>query len=441
MISKLKSRAGAKPVSRRSFLIAGAAAGGGLAIGVQVPGIGKALAQKVLGAEGNEVGAWVVIRSNDDVIVRIARSEMGQGTLTGLAQLVCEELQCDWKKVKAEYVLPGQSLARNRVWGDMSTGGSRGIRTSHDYVRKGGAAAREMLIKAAADGWKVPVEECTVENGVITHAKSNRKTTYGKVAQAAAKLEVPKEPKIKDPKDWTLIGKGVPRLDTEDKVNGKLTYAIDVKVPGMLLASIMDAPVFGAKLKSVDDAKAKTMPGVKHVLRVGDSAVAVVAETWWQANQALKEVKTTSIRDTGALQKKVQKGLDRLYGYQHEDGGWGWWKDDPTDPFMTAYVVDGLQMARAAGFAVDNYRLNQGRQKIKGLLEANKNEAGKPIDIEDRAYLIYALNASAEEDPRFVLDLFNKRSTLQPYGRALLALALRARGDKGRAEQVEHVPE
>jgi alpha-2-macroglobulin len=152
--------------------------------------------------------------------------------------------------------------------------------------------------------------------------------------------------------------------------------------------------------------------------------------------QALKEVKTTSIRDTAALQKKVQKGLDRLYSYQHDDGGWGWWKDDPTDPFMTAYVVDGLQMARAAGFAVDSYRLDRGRDKIRSLLEANKNEEGKPIDIEDRAYLIYSLNASAEEDPRFVLDLYNKRGSLQPYGRALLALALRARGDKGRAEQV-----
>ncbi|MBI1760017.1 MAG: hypothetical protein HYR56_01140 [Acidobacteria bacterium] len=152
--------------------------------------------------------------------------------------------------------------------------------------------------------------------------------------------------------------------------------------------------------------------------------------------QALKEVKTTSIRDTGLLQKKVQKGLDRLYGYQHDDGGWGWWKDDPTDPFMTAYVVDGLQMARSAGFAVESYRLNHGREKIKQILDANKTENGKPLDLEDRAYLVYALNASAEEDPRFVLDLFSKRSNLQPYGRALLALALRARGDKGRAEQV-----
>ena len=137
------------------------------------PGSSDALAQ-TSGTEGNEVGAWVFIKPNDDVIIRIARSEMGQGTLTGLAQLVAEELECDWKKVKTEYPTPGQNLARNRVWGDMSTGGSRGIRASHDYVRKGGAAARMMLLQAAADQWKVPVGELTVANGVITHAKSNR---------------------------------------------------------------------------------------------------------------------------------------------------------------------------------------------------------------------------------------------------------------------------
>jgi len=137
-------------VSRRNFLISGTAVGGGLALGFPL----SALAQKVLGAEGNEVGAWVFIKPNDDVIIRVARSEMGQGTLTGLAQLVAEELECDWKKVKAEYVTPGENLARNRAWGDMSTGGSRGIRGSHEYVRKGGAAAREMLVAAAAEQWK-----------------------------------------------------------------------------------------------------------------------------------------------------------------------------------------------------------------------------------------------------------------------------------------------
>ena len=277
-------------VSRRKFLVSGAAAGGGLAVGFHVPGLESALAQKVLGAEGNEVGAWVFIKPNNDVVIRVARSEMGQGTLTGLAQLVCEELECDWKKVSAEYPTPGQNLARNRVWGDMSTGGSRGIRGSQDYVRKGGAAARIMLLQAAAEEWKVPVAELTVADGVIKHAKSNRTTTYGKVASAAAKLTAPdpKDIKLKDPKDWKVAGKAAKRLDTVDKLTGKQVYAIDIKLPGMLNASIMEAPVFGAKVKSFDEAKAKAMPGVRHVMKVGETAVAVVADTWWQADKALK---------------------------------------------------------------------------------------------------------------------------------------------------------
>ena len=277
-----------KHVSRRNFLISSAAAGSGLALGFHVPGLTDALAQ--LGTEGNEVGAWVFIKPNEDVIIRIARSEMGQGTLTGLAQLVCEELECDWKKVKTEYPTPGQNLARNRAWGDMSTGGSRGIRQSHDYVRRGGAAARMLLLQAAADQWKVPVAELTVAKGIITHAKSKRTTSYGKVATAAAKLTPPdpKEIKLRDPKDWKIAGKAMKRLDTVDKLTGKQVYAIDVKLPGMLNASIMEAPVFGTKVKSYDEAKAKAMPGVRHVMKVGDTAVAVVADTWWQADTALK---------------------------------------------------------------------------------------------------------------------------------------------------------
>src|SRR5262245_14917120 len=240
-------------VSRRRFLISTAAAGGGLALGLHTAGLKTAFAQMTPDAEGGEIGAWVFIRPNDDVVIRIARSEMGQGTLTGLAQLVAEELDCDWKKVKTEYPTPGQNLARNRVWGDMSTGGSRGIRGSQEYVRKGGAAAREMLILAAANQWKVPAGECKAEASVITHTPTGRKTTYGKVAGAAAQLEPPKDVKLKDPKDWKIIGKPVARLDTADKITGKQVYAIDVKLPGMLNASIMDAPVFGAKVKGYDD--------------------------------------------------------------------------------------------------------------------------------------------------------------------------------------------
>lgn len=191
-------------------------------------------------------------------------------------------------KVTTEYPTPGQSVARKRVWGDFSTGGSRGIRSSQDYVRKGGATARVMLIQAAADAWKVPASECTAANSVITHTRSGRTTTYGKVAEAAAKLTPPADVKLKDPKDWKLIGKGVKRLDTVDKTTGAMIYGVDVKLPGMLNAAIKDCPVFGGKLKSFDEAKIAGMKGVKKVVKVGDTAVAVVADTWWHAKTALE---------------------------------------------------------------------------------------------------------------------------------------------------------
>ncbi|WP_439393782.1 molybdopterin cofactor-binding domain-containing protein [Bradyrhizobium sp. PMVTL-01] len=273
-------------INRRAFVIGTAAVGAGLAIGFDLPFGGPTV---VRAADGSpEVNAWVVVRPDDTVVIRIARSEMGQGSLTGLAQLVAEELECDWSKVTTEYPTPGQSVARKRVWGDFSTGGSRGIRSSQDYVRKGGATARVMLIEAAANEWKVPASECTVARGVITHKASGRTTTYGKVAEAAAKLTPPAEVKLKDPKDWTIVGKGLLRLDTADKTTGAMIYGIDVKLPGMLNAAIKDCPVFGGKLKSYDEAKITGMKGVKKVVKVGDTAVAVVADTWWHAKTALE---------------------------------------------------------------------------------------------------------------------------------------------------------
>lgn len=273
-------------MNRRAFVIGTAAVGTGLAIGLDIPFGGPAV---VRAADGSpEVGAWVVVRPDDTVVIRIARSEMGQGSLTGLAQLVAEELECDWSKVTTEYPTPGQSVARKRVWGDFSTGGSRGIRSSQDYVRKGGATARVMLIQAAADEWKVPASECTAASSVITHTTSGRTTTYGKVAETAAKLTPPADVKLKDPKDWKLIGKGLLRLDTADKTTGTMVYGIDIKLPGMLNAAIKDCPVFGGKVKSFDEAKVTGMKGVKKVVKVGDSAVAVVADTWWHAKTALE---------------------------------------------------------------------------------------------------------------------------------------------------------
>jgi isoquinoline 1-oxidoreductase beta subunit len=274
-------------LNRRSFVIGSAAVGAGLALGLKIP-FGASVVRAQDGSP--EITAWVVIRPDDTVIIRVARSEMGQGTLTGLAQMVAEELECDWSKVQTEYPTPGQSVKRKRAWGDFSTGGSRGIRDSHQYVREGGATARLMLIQAAANGWSVPVAECSAANSVITHKPSGRTTTYGKVAEAAAKLTLPEKPTLKDPKEWKLIGKSVKRLDTMGKLTGAQVYGADIKLPGMLNASIKDCPVFGGKVKSYDASKVKGMPGVRHVLQVGDSAVAVVADTWWQAKTALDAV-------------------------------------------------------------------------------------------------------------------------------------------------------
>ncbi|MBX9828424.1 MAG: molybdopterin-dependent oxidoreductase [Xanthobacteraceae bacterium] len=300
-------------MNRRSFVVGAAAVGGGLSIGLELP-VGPKV---VRAADGSpEIGVWVVIRPDETVIVRMARSEMGQGTITGLAQLVAEELECDWSKVTWEYPTPGQSVARKRPWGDFSTGGSRGIRMSHEYVRQGGAAARLMLVQAAANEWKVPVAECSAANSVVTHNPSGRKLSYGKLAEAAAKLPVPEKPALKDPKDWKIIGKPLKRLDTADRVTGKQIYGADLKLPGMLNASIRDCPVQGGKVKSFDAARASTMPGVKKVVKVGESGIAVIADTWWHANSAVQAVNIEwDVGDSGkvssaSIAEILKAGLD-----------------------------------------------------------------------------------------------------------------------------------
>jgi len=298
-------------VSRRGFLAVGASAG--LVVGFHIPFAGDASAQT---AVIPEINAWVVVRPDDTVVIRIARSEMGQGTLTGLAQLVAEELECNWAKVTTEYPTPGQNLARNRAWGNFSTGGSRGIRESHDYVRKGGATARMMLVQAAADDWKVPAAECRAANSVITHAPSGRTTTYGKVAAEAARLTPPAQVTLKDPKDWKLVGKRLARLDTIEKVTGKQIYGADLTMPGMLNAAIKDCPVFGGKVKSFNAAAIEKRPGIKKVLRVGDSAVAVVADTWWRAKTALDALSIewdngpNVVNSSASVAQMLKAGLD-----------------------------------------------------------------------------------------------------------------------------------
>ncbi len=266
--------------SRRTFLKQSATLTGAFVLGIQ----GKSAIAAA--SNGPEVTHWVVIQPDDTVVIRIARSELGQGTFTGLAQLVAEELECDWSKVRPEYADVNEHMRRKKIWKDMSTGGSRGIRDSHEYVRKGGAAAREMLIAAAAQQWNVPASECKAQNSVVTHP-SGKRATYGQLASLASGMPLPEDPKLKDPKDWKIAGTSPARFDIPAKVNGSQIYAVDVRLPGMLHASILQSPVFGGFVKRVDDSKAKSMPGVKQIV-VSEEWVAVVASSWWQANQAVK---------------------------------------------------------------------------------------------------------------------------------------------------------
>jgi isoquinoline 1-oxidoreductase subunit beta len=301
--------------SRRAFLQVSAVAGGALCLELIAPASLRADTP----VQPAEVNAWIVIHPDDRVVIRIARSEMGQGSSTGLPMLVAEELECDWSKVSIEFASVSESLARNRPWGSMSTGGSRSIRESQEYLRKAGATAREMLLAAAATDLGVSKDECRAAKSVITHVPSGRHTTFGKVAAAAARLDVPNDVKLKAPGDWTLIGKAqVARFDLPDKVRGKPVYGIDVALPGMLYASLAQCPVFGGSVKSVDASAAQKMRGVKRVVQLPD-AVAVVADNWWRANEAVKALKIVW-NDAGKGAESSATILDYLKAGQAEAG-------------------------------------------------------------------------------------------------------------------------
>lgn len=332
-----------KDVSRRGFLIGTGVAGAGLTISYYGLFGSTASAAGVPAGEP-EITAWVHIAADDTVSIRIARSEMGQGTLTGLAQLVAEELQCDWSKVTTEYPTPGQNLARERIWGEMLTGGSRGIRASEDYVRKGGAAARIMLIEAAANEWGVPASECSSDKSIITHGPTGRTVTYGAVAEAAGKLAQPIDVPLKDPADWTIAGQPLPRLDTADKLTGKQIYGADLQLDGMLNASVKACPVRNGRLRHFEKDAVMSMPGVRNVVKVDDSTVAVVADTWWQANTALE-----------ALPIEWEGGV--LYNSDHFEAEL---KDGLTSDDALAANVDGdieTVLAEAAQLVESEYRM------------------------------------------------------------------------------------
>ncbi len=267
-----------KNPSRRTFLKSSAAVGGGLIIGVSLPlGVRDALA-----ATDSKINAWIRIGSDNRVTILCARSEMGQGVVMAMPTLVAEELEVNLYRVKVEFAPPGEAYI-NAMLGGQLTGGSTSVRDGWDKLRIAGAQARIMLTEAAAAKWGVSAADCMAKDGMVTH--KGKKASYGSLAEAASKLTPPKEVKLKDPAKWRYIGKSLKRLDTPGKITGTTEFGIDVKLPGMLYASLAQCPVIGGKATAVDDAKAKGMPGVKHVVRITDG-VAVVADSWWQAKQA-----------------------------------------------------------------------------------------------------------------------------------------------------------
>jgi isoquinoline 1-oxidoreductase beta subunit len=203
--------------------------------------------------------------------------------------LVAEELDADWGQVRVEYATAHENLASKRAYGDMAAVGSRTIRQSQEYLRKAGATARHMLVAAAAQQWGVPAAECTTVKGRVMHAASKRSVTYGKIAQAAAKIEAPKDVPLKDPKNWTLVGKSMARVDIPDIVTGRIRYGIDAQVPGMLHAAVAACPVFNGKVRAMDASKVQNRRGIVQVLNLGEF-VAVVADNYWRAKEALREV-------------------------------------------------------------------------------------------------------------------------------------------------------
>jgi isoquinoline 1-oxidoreductase beta subunit len=275
---------------RRSFLKIGAAAGGALLVGFHLPGCERRLgASEPNGAEGFAPNAWIRIAPDGTVTLFVASSEMGQGVYTAIPMILAEELECDWRQVRIEFA-PVHPDYNNPRFGQQLTGGSTAVRAYFTPLREAAASARELLIAAAAETWHVPREECRAENGEVMHEKSGRRLGFGALAARAATLPTPGQVFLKDPEDFRLLGKPMPRRDTPAKVNGSAVFGQDVRLPGMLMATVARCPVFGGRLKSFDASAAKAVPGVREVLAVS-AGVAVVAEHSWAALEGRRRLR------------------------------------------------------------------------------------------------------------------------------------------------------
>ncbi|HTW58640.1 MAG TPA: xanthine dehydrogenase family protein molybdopterin-binding subunit [Terriglobales bacterium] len=258
------------PLSRREFVAAGVAAGAGLVIGFYLPHKGSS-------AEVFSPNAYLRITPDNKVTIVCARSEMGQGVRTALPMILAEELEADWKQIEIE------QAGASTLFGDQTTGGSASVRTTWDPMRKAGAAAREMLISAAALTWGVPRSSCAAEAGHIKHAASNQSFSYGELVGKAATLPIPTDVPLKQSKDYKIVGQRLPRVDSPSKVKGEAIFGIDFRMPGMNFAVLSRCPTIGGKLAAFDDKDSKKISGVSYVGKISDSAVAVAADSVWGA--------------------------------------------------------------------------------------------------------------------------------------------------------------
>jgi len=301
-------------VSRRDFVVVLTAAGGGLLLGCRVGDrSGTATAAAAAPPPAFAPNAFIRIGTDGRVTLVMNQVEMGQGTYTSMPMLIAEELEVGLDQVQLEHAPPDDKLYANPFFGDQETGGSSSVRAFYEPLRRAGATARAMLVAAAAQTWDVDVASCRAKRGVVTHTPSGRTLSYGALAEKAAKLPVPEKVALKDPKDFTLIGTAAKRLDKAEKVNGKAQYGIDVRLPGMKIATVAASPVLGGKVAALDEAKAMAIPGVHQIVNLGD-VVAVVADHMWAAKQGLAAL---AIR----------------------------WDDGPNGNVSTADVVQGLDAA------------------------------------------------------------------------------------------------
>ncbi len=317
-------------LSRRQFVVSTLTAAGGFALGV---GTTSAEAASLSVRPWNddtthypgEINAWVVIQPDDTVIIRYGRAEMGQGSFTALPQILTEELECDWAFVKPEYASANRNVRENKVYGSLSTGGSRAVRETGVIVQQAGASARERLIAAAAKRWNVPTAECEAAMSRITHKPSGRSLRFGELAAEAAAIKLDKEPALKRPDQYKFIGRRLARLDVPLKINGSAKYGIDLEVPGMVRAAVMKCPVFGGTLKSADESKIASRRGIIQVVKLKD-AVAVVADRTYRAQAALKalpiewEVGAAGTTNSAQFRKGYLDALDQKGEVARHDG-------------------------------------------------------------------------------------------------------------------------